>query len=94
MSLNFHNKFIQFTLTNMLHFDLKIHPSVKWTNCRSIPLHNLVSTHHHIHIWHMANNMVVEAVKSKTISQFQVLHMSYPGLKQNNLSEDKIEKLP
>ena len=46
------------------------------------------STHHRLLLWHMANNRVPEAYNNKKTAQFQVGHMSYPGLNKHMAFKD------
>ena len=70
MSLYLQNKFIQFTLKNMLQFDknmielkeqdVKIQPSEKLNYCESIVLQNILSAHYCLPLWHMSKSISME----------------------------------
>ena len=72
--------------------EFKTQTSEKWNYCVSIPLQNLLSSHHHLHRRHMSKNLVVNLFQKENTLQSQLGYISYPELNENNLFKDKVEK--
>ena len=72
--------------------DLKIHPSVKCTYCKYIPLQNLLIAHHCLSLQNMSNKMAARIINRDQISQCQVGYMSCPVLNQNIVFKYQVKK--